>query len=208
MFAPVSTAHRILDAALQLINDRGYAQVGVREIARHLEMSPGNLSYHFRRKEDILFALLAKLAVENDTAYAAFEARPIGIPSFLDLVRQIFHNQYRYRGVYIGNQQVQRDIGGSDRFDYPAVEARRKAGFRDIFQSLHVSGALDLSEADIAFLVDFMSLFGRFWISEALLFNEQPDETSEVNRYLKLLIHQLGGFASPQGAQALNGYIV
>ncbi|NIQ74977.1 MAG: helix-turn-helix transcriptional regulator, partial [Gammaproteobacteria bacterium] len=47
-------SEQILNEALRLANDKGWRSAGVREISRELDISPGNLSYHFARKEEIL----------------------------------------------------------------------------------------------------------------------------------------------------------
>lgn len=54
---PIPTRQRILDAALALFNDRGASEVTTHDIAAACGMSPGNLYYHFRNKEEIVRAL-------------------------------------------------------------------------------------------------------------------------------------------------------
>jgi len=46
----------IMRGAAAAFRDRGYAGSSVRDIARRLRMTPGNLYYYFRSKEEILFA--------------------------------------------------------------------------------------------------------------------------------------------------------
>jgi AcrR family transcriptional regulator len=59
------TRTRILDTARALFNENGLHRVGVREIARALEMSPGNLAYHFATKDDLVAALVLELSERN-----------------------------------------------------------------------------------------------------------------------------------------------
>lgn len=42
--------------------------VGIREIARELGLSPGNVSYHFATKEDLVLALLEEMHSANNAA--------------------------------------------------------------------------------------------------------------------------------------------
>lgn len=51
------TASRILDASRHAFNARGYAATSVTEIAASLDMSQGNLTYHFPTKRDLAKAL-------------------------------------------------------------------------------------------------------------------------------------------------------
>ena len=48
----------ILDTALDLFNRHGYENVTMRMISNALQISPGNLTYYFPKKIDILTALL------------------------------------------------------------------------------------------------------------------------------------------------------
>ena len=49
----------ILQTAKLLFNQQGYEAVSMRDIARTVGISVGNLTYHFPRKADILLALLS-----------------------------------------------------------------------------------------------------------------------------------------------------
>ncbi|MCY1285406.1 Bacterial transcriptional repressor [compost metagenome] len=56
----MKTRDRILECALQLFNERGEPNVSTLEIANELEISPGNLYYHFHGKEPLVLALLER----------------------------------------------------------------------------------------------------------------------------------------------------
>ena len=55
----VHTSERIVRAAIDLFNQRGIQHVAVELIAAHIEISPGNLTYHFKRKRDLVHATFA-----------------------------------------------------------------------------------------------------------------------------------------------------
>ncbi len=52
------TKKRILERAKRLFTERGYNEVSVADIADALGISKGNLTYHFKKKEDIMGAIL------------------------------------------------------------------------------------------------------------------------------------------------------
>ncbi|SHL27652.1 TetR/AcrR family transcriptional regulator [Phytopseudomonas punonensis] len=59
----MKTRDRILQATLQLFNERGEPNVSTLEIANELNISPGNLYYHFHGKEPLVLALFEQLQV-------------------------------------------------------------------------------------------------------------------------------------------------
>lgn len=52
------TRDAIMDASRELFNERGYNAASMSDIAHTVGISKGNLTYHFKHKEDIIKALL------------------------------------------------------------------------------------------------------------------------------------------------------
>ena len=57
-----NTRREILHTAKALFNAKGYNRISARDIAGALGMAKGNLTYYFKRKEEIVEALLAESA--------------------------------------------------------------------------------------------------------------------------------------------------
>ena len=74
MKARSKTAERILEASRKAFNERGYVATSVTEIAASLDMSQGNLTYHFPTKRDLAMAL------ENDALEFARVRRMTFVP--------------------------------------------------------------------------------------------------------------------------------
>src|SRR3546814_3536426 len=69
------TRQRILDCALAMFNAQGEPTVTTNHIADALEISPGNLYYHFRNKDDIIEQLFARFDARMADALAAPDGR-------------------------------------------------------------------------------------------------------------------------------------
>jgi AcrR family transcriptional regulator len=60
------TKDRIVDAAIHLFNKDGVGAVTTNHIAAHLGISPGNLYYHFKNKEEIVRQAFDRMNAEAD----------------------------------------------------------------------------------------------------------------------------------------------
>jgi len=61
----MKTKERILLGALELFNAHAASEVTTNDIARELKMSPGNLYFHYKNKEQIIRELFKRLAQET-----------------------------------------------------------------------------------------------------------------------------------------------
>ncbi len=60
----MNTKQKILSAAIQLFNEHGLANVRLQQIAGEINISVGNLAYHFKNKEAIVEAVVDNLEDE------------------------------------------------------------------------------------------------------------------------------------------------
>ncbi len=60
----MTTKQKILNAAIQLFNEYGLANVRLQQIADEIDISVGNLAYHFKNKEAIVEAVVDNLEDE------------------------------------------------------------------------------------------------------------------------------------------------
>lgn len=61
----MKTKERILLGALELFNTNAASEVTTNDIARELKMSPGNLYFHYKNKEQIVRELFKRLAQDT-----------------------------------------------------------------------------------------------------------------------------------------------
>ena len=64
----MKTNEKIRNQALILFNDKGVDQVSSLEISQALTISYGNLTYHYKKKDDIVLALYSQMQQELNTA--------------------------------------------------------------------------------------------------------------------------------------------
>jgi AcrR family transcriptional regulator len=161
----MKTRDRILDATLGLFNERGTAAVSTNHIAEALGISPGNLYYHFRNKEEIVRALFERLFAAWDTLFAPPVGRPPQLADLRRLVRANFELLAQYRFVY-------RELVALLRRDealrarWLEVRARGFRGFHELFQWFVAAGVLRQPEDEhgVARLAELCWLVTEFWL--------------------------------------------
>ena len=94
------TRQRILDASLMMFNAQGEPNVTTNHIADELEISPGNLYYHFRNKDDIIEQLFAGYEQRMDTALLAPSGRLPGLEDVWLQLHLVFECIWDYRFLY------------------------------------------------------------------------------------------------------------
>ena len=91
----MSKKQQIIDHAVSLFNQKGYAAVTLFELANELSMSRGNLTYHFKDKE----MLLGVIAQQMWDQIELERSKSRQLPSFENLQSEV-HLYYKYQRQY------------------------------------------------------------------------------------------------------------
>jgi len=97
---PRRTRERILETGLALFNRDGAPQVTTANIADEMNISPGNLYYHFDNKEEIVFELYARYEEGVLPLYADRAGRPLDVDDLWLWLHLLFEQMWRYRFLY------------------------------------------------------------------------------------------------------------
>lgn len=101
----MKTRERILVTSLALLNNEGEPNITTIDIANEMDISPGNLYYHFRNKDDIIFELYllyeaSILEVLNTPASLSAEDSQPNVMEFWSYLHLIFERIWEYRFLY------------------------------------------------------------------------------------------------------------
>lgn len=198
---------RIVDRALELFNEHGLERVGMRELARDLALAPGNLTYHFARKEDLIVAIATRFTADNSALLVPSAPVP-SFTQFLELVGRILHNQYRYRCLPLNIVYLLDDYP-SLAARYHASQALRRTQFEQWLHQLHVAGYLrpDLTLRERDWLVEYCQLFGRAWVLEYWVFHRDQPIEPMIAHALSMLATAFMPYASRTGCQELAPFL-
>jgi len=96
----VRTPERILQTALRMFNAEGEPNVTGNDIADEMDISPGNLHYHFHSKSDIVEALFERCDAEVSCLLTNNDGREVDIEDAWLQIHVLFETIWAYRFVY------------------------------------------------------------------------------------------------------------
>ena len=94
-----NTYTKIIEASLLLFNEEGERQISTNHIAAYLGISPGNLYYHFRNKDEIIIQLYKRYS-EELLILLAEKPLPQSIVELVEYLADIYHILWRYRFLF------------------------------------------------------------------------------------------------------------
>lgn len=94
-----NTYNRIIEASLMLFNEEGERNISTNHIAAHLGISPGNLYYHFRNKDEIIIQLFKRYS-EDLLQYLHNAVLPTGVCDAVNYMGGIYDVMWRYRFLF------------------------------------------------------------------------------------------------------------
>ena len=97
--AKTNTYNRIIDASLALFNEEGERNISTNHIAAHLGISPGNLYYHFRNKDEIIVQLFKRYS-EALLAYLNEAVLPSDVEDSINYMAGIYDVMWEYRFLF------------------------------------------------------------------------------------------------------------
>jgi AcrR family transcriptional regulator len=95
-----STRERIVNCAVTLFNTHGAHSITTNHIAEELGMSPGNLYYHFRNKQEIIREIFAAITVRFRDVWS-FSSAAISADDLTALYDSISDIYFCYRFFYL-----------------------------------------------------------------------------------------------------------
>ena len=94
-----NTYSRIVEASLMLFNEEGERNISTNLIAAHLGISPGNLYYHFRNKDEIIVQLFKRYS-EDLLHYLRRVVLPKNVCDAIRYMAGIYDVMWRYRFLF------------------------------------------------------------------------------------------------------------
>ena len=161
---PRRTPQRILETSLALFNRFGEPNITTADIADEMNISPGNLYYHFRNKDDIIGGLYDALEAQITPLLALPEQRAASVEDLWLLLHLLFERMRDYRFFYRDLDEItSRNRKIASRF--ALLTRRGENTVIELCRGLVAAGEMRASEREIASLASNVTLVSTYWMS-------------------------------------------
>jgi AcrR family transcriptional regulator len=161
---PRRTRERILEISLGLFNRHGAPNVTTADIADEMNISPGNLYYHFRNKDDIVGELYAAYEARVLPLVATPADRSVDVEDVWLLLHLLFEHMWAYRFIYRDLDEL---ASRDRRIGTRIGELLRKSAvsMATLCRGLVAGGSMRASEGEIAAVAQNVVLVSTYWMS-------------------------------------------
>jgi AcrR family transcriptional regulator len=161
---PRRTRERILETSLALFNRLGEPHVTTADIADELNISPGNLYYHFRNKDDIIGELYAAYEAEVQPLLVVPADRAAGVDDLWLLLHLLFERMWQFRFLFRDLDEIaSRNRKLAQRF--AELLRRGESTVVELCRAMVAAKTMHASEREIAAVANNVVLVATYWLS-------------------------------------------
>jgi AcrR family transcriptional regulator len=177
---PRRTRERILETSLALFNRFGAPQVTTANIADEMNISPGNLYYHFRNKDEIVLELYEAHEAGVLPLYVSRGGRHVEVDDLWLWLHLLLERMWGYRFIYrdldelaSSNRKLGKRVG--------ALLRKGAATVIELCRGMVDAGTVRASDREIEALAENALLVATYWSSYDRIRRGAPDDASEVD---------------------------
>ncbi|WP_417545532.1 TetR/AcrR family transcriptional regulator [Marinobacter sp.] len=184
----VKTRDRILNTSLSLFNSLGEPNVTTLLISDELDISPGNLYYHFRSKGDIVEELFIAFEAEMQDLLAVPEDVDISLDQQSFFLHLLFEAVARYRFLY---QDLVNVLSRYERLQarFKRVLKKKTRAFRSICESLRRQNMMQIEQDELDSLCEQLTLTACYWSAFDTLSHLDDRESVDPGRGVYQMMH-------------------
>lgn len=196
------TRELILSTSLQLFNGYGEPNVTTNHIADEADISPGNLYYHFRSKDDIVIELFKRFLSRFQPLIGIAEDSLTQAEDLWFQLHLSFEVKGEFRFLYRNLSDLTGRIPDLDRA-MRGLLARERLSAWNSLNGLELAGVLQIDEVQKEMLADSILLALTYWIPFSELFEPGGLDNSDAQTraIARVLFSVTPHFREPERSQ-------
>jgi len=200
----MKTKERILATALMLFNEEGEPNVTTNHIADEMDISPGNLYYHFKSKDDIIWHIFLQYEKEIKKILTSTDIQKSSMKDMWLFLHMVFGVVIDYRFIYRNLIQLMNRIEFLKRHFRRILALKSKTAL-DILEDLRKQGILKTDKTTVANLADQIALTSTFWLNYSIaIFDDNYDEQKKLSHGIFHILQMITPFLDKNQKEFLN----
>ncbi len=179
----MKTKDKILQTSLLLFNEEGEPNVTTVDIANEMEISPGNLYYHFRGKEIIIEELYDQYDREMTEILTGPIEKKLGVEDSWFYLYVVFEQIYEYRFLYFNLTDIMHRYEKIQRRVKRLLKLKSNTTRTLCNELKRHSILIELKDSEIEVLANQIIMILLYWFS----FNTI---TERLNKKPEILMHE------------------
>ena len=186
------TRELILDTSLVMFNTLGEPNVTTNHIADEMEISPGNLYYHFRNKDDIVAHLFSRYEAHIDQVLVVPDDRLPGLEDLWLQLHAVYGCIWEYRFLF-------RDLvdilsrNRKLRMHFSRILRRAADNATEVMRAMVRAGVMRASADEIHATANNVLVVTTFWLNFSAVRGER-DETEAIRAGIHQVLMLLAPF--------------
>jgi len=172
----MKTKDRILLTSLTLFNDEGEPNVTTVDIATEMDISPGNLYYHFKGKEAIIERLYLIMEQELNEVLQAPIKNDIDAENAWFYLYVVFEQIHKYQFFYRNIADILSRYPKINQRFSRLLKKKRATAFATL-TLLEENGVAEFGDANKHSLSDSMTMLLTYWMNYTELDNRKENNT-------------------------------
>lgn len=158
----MNTKEKIIRTSIALFNLHGERAITTNHIASNMGISPGNLYYHFKNKEDIIRHIFSLYSEHLSTHFKPLSIEHEPLEQLTQYLDSLFELMWRYHFFYDNLTDIlARDKGLKK--DYIEFQSQLFEQVKAVVIGLRSAGVIDIEDYDVDELAHMLKMVVSFW---------------------------------------------
>jgi len=204
----IKTKQKILNAALELHNNHGVANVSIRQIAQKVQISHSNLIYHFPTHQNIILALHESLLKKATNINQGLDLKDFSLLDFYNATKIGFSVVYDYRFLFIDLLWICNTFP-KIRQIMIHVEKVRSEMYQELISVLIARNLMRKAEFDDEYshLITLIKIFSDHWFVSSSIYDVLSKE-ERIEKYTYLLMTHFYPYFTVTGKEEFKTFQV
>lgn len=195
--SPRRTKDKILETALRLFNELGEPHVTTTTIAEEMKISPGNLYYHYRNKDDIITSIFGIYEVGMDKRLRLPDDHRLTLEEAWGYIQYLTDYFWQYRFLY-------RDINDllarnrTLEIHFKSIVERKIRFAQEMCKVFAEDGDFIATPAETETICTNIGIIGTYWLSFQFVLNpRQYNDAAIIRKNLHAISFQVISLMAP-----------